>query len=101
VKCDEIAYLSTTALKTFRTQNSTIAIISPGEPFHRIEAGADWLMNWYMVREKGVTLFGPSPTTLIDPIAKENFLQTVREHSEAWAKYVFEARQRRGKPMPF
>ena len=41
----EIAYLSLHALKTFKTQTSQIAIISPGEPFHIKEAGKDWLMN--------------------------------------------------------
>src|SRR5260221_6440812 len=57
----EIAYLSLDALKTFKTRTSKIAIISPGEPFHIKEAGIDWLMNWYMLREICVTLFGPSP----------------------------------------
>ena len=52
----EIAYLSLDALKTFKTRRSNIGIISPGEPFHIKDAGIDWLMNWYFVREKGVTL---------------------------------------------
>ena len=84
----EIAYLSVTALKTFRTQMSQIGIISPGEPFHLTEAGKDWLMNWWVVREKGVTLFGPPPTALIDPISREEFVQTVQEHAQASAEWV-------------
>jgi hypothetical protein len=35
--------------------------ISPGEPIHRIQAGMDWLVNWYLVRTGGVTLLGPPP----------------------------------------
>ena len=42
----EIAYISTTALQTFRSHNSPIAVISPGEPFNVKEAGIDWLINW-------------------------------------------------------
>ena len=42
----EIAYISTTALQTFRSHNSPIAVISPGEPFNIKEAGIDWLINW-------------------------------------------------------
>lgn len=76
----EVAYLSVTALQTFKSHSSKIAIISPGEPFHIKEAGIDWLMNWYVVREKGVTLFGPSPTTLIEPISKEEYLLAVQEY---------------------
>ncbi|MBW7461426.1 hypothetical protein K0U00_45960, partial [Paenibacillus sepulcri] len=49
----EVAYLSLAALQTFRTRSSMIGIISPGEPFHLKEAGAAWLVNWYLVREYG------------------------------------------------
>ena len=84
----EIAYLSISALKTFRTQVSQIAVISPGEPFHFKEAGKDWLINWWVVREKGVTLFGPPPPALIEPISREEFLQTVQEHTQAWGEWV-------------
>ena len=80
----EVAYLSVTALKTFRIQGSNMTVISPGEPFHVKEAGKDWLMNWYMVRESGVALFGPPPTAIIDPITQEEFVQAVREHAAAW-----------------
>lgn len=80
----EVAYLSVTALQTFKTHSSKIAIISPGEPFHIKEASNDWLINWYTVREKGVTLFGPSPKTLIAPISKEEFLQAVHEQAQRW-----------------
>jgi predicted nucleotidyltransferase len=73
----EIAYLSENALKTFKTQRSQIAIISPGEPFHVKDAGIDWLMNWYIVREKGVTLFGPPATSIIPSISKEEFIHAV------------------------
>ncbi|HEV8192839.1 MAG TPA: nucleotidyltransferase domain-containing protein, partial [Ktedonobacterales bacterium] len=65
----EIAYLSMEALRTFRTKSSTIGITSPGEPFHRKEAGIDWLINWYLVREADVALLGPPPATFIAPIA--------------------------------
>jgi predicted nucleotidyltransferase len=91
----EIAYLSVTALKTFKSHTSQIAIISPGEPFHLKEAGNDWLMNWYLVREKGLTLFGPSPKTLIDPISKEEFIQAVQDHTKGWAEWIHHAHERK------
>lgn len=77
----EVAYLSVDALKTYRTHASEIAVISPGEPFHTKEAGIDWLINWYVVREKGVVLFGPPQATFIDPITQEEYVRSVREYA--------------------
>jgi hypothetical protein len=91
----EVAYLSVAGLKTFRTQVSKIAVISPGEPFHFKEAGKDWLMNWYVVREKGVVLFGPATHELIEPITKDELLQAVREHVIAWREWVYRADTRK------
>ncbi len=84
----EIAYLSVTALKTFKLLRSKIAIISPGEPFHVKEAGNDWTINWYVVHEKGIALFGPSPKTLIDPISKEEFIHAVQAQTKAWDEWI-------------
>jgi L-rhamnose mutarotase len=90
----EIAYLSLHALNTFKTQSSPIAVISPGEPFHIKEAGRDWLVNWYMVREKGLTLFGPPPQAIIEPISKDEFIQIVKEHVSAWREWIDQAQHR-------
>ncbi len=90
----EVAYLSTDALKTFRSHTSKIAVISPGEPFHIKDAGKDWLMNWYIVREKGMTLYGPPPETVIDPISKAELLAAVQEHGQEWREWIYHARHR-------
>ena len=84
----EIAYVSLQALKTFKTQGSQIAVISPGEPFHIKEAGKDWLINWYTLQEKGVTLFGPAPKTFIEPISKAEFIQVVKEQAGEWREWI-------------
>ncbi|MBZ0289941.1 MAG: DUF4111 domain-containing protein [Anaerolineae bacterium] len=84
----EIAYLSLHGLKTFKTQASPIGIISPGEPFHIIEAGNDWSVNWYMVREIGVTLVGPPPSDIIEPISKAEFVEVVKGHMSAWRDWI-------------
>lgn len=91
----EVAYLSVAALKTYRSHMSKMAIISPGEPFHVKEAGKDWLMNWYVVRQKGIVLYGPSPQMLIDPISKEELLHAVQEHAKAWRDWIQQTRLRR------
>ena len=84
----EVAYVSTTALRTFRSQRSKIGIISPGEPLHFVEAGSDWLINWYVVREYGVALFGPPPQAIIAPIPREEFVQTADWHARTWGERI-------------
>jgi predicted nucleotidyltransferase len=49
----EVQYVSESGLRTFREKSSKMAVISPGEPFHVIEAGIEWLTNWYFVQIMG------------------------------------------------
>lgn len=84
----EVCYITTDLLKTVRSRSGMIVNISPGEPIHRTEAKKEWLMNWYLTREKSKTLLGPSPDTLIEPISKEEFIQSVKDHAEAWGEWV-------------
>jgi predicted nucleotidyltransferase len=91
----EIAYLAHQALKSFRTQVSPIAIISPGEPFHFKEAGKDWLINWWVVRRQGVALYGPPAEDVIDPITDAEFQKTVREQVEEWREWIYHLPRRK------
>jgi predicted nucleotidyltransferase len=88
----EVAYVPAGALWNFRTRTDQIAVISPGEPFHLKAAGKDWLINWYMVREVGVTLTGPPPRALIPEISQTEFVEAVREQAEAWKEWVYRMR---------
>ena len=91
----EIAYLAAGALRTFLTQASPIAIISPGEPFHVKEAGNDWLINWWIVRGQGRALAGPPATAVIDPIGDDEFQAAVRQQVQEWRGYVYEMERRK------
>ena len=87
----ELAYISRRALKTFRHAASTIGIISPGEPFHLIQAGDDWLISWYDLRRNGIALQGPPIQSLIDPIPTGDWLNAVRAHICAYHGSVKDA----------
>jgi predicted nucleotidyltransferase len=91
----EVQYLSLAGLETFRSQTTRMGAISPGEPFHIVEAGEDWLMNWYLIREKGVALYGPSPRTIIKPIPKEEFVHAAVEHIKKWRAWITDTRHSR------
>lgn len=80
----EVQYVSRAGLKTCKTEKSTIVTISPGEPIHSIEAGKDWLLNWYVVQEKGIVLFGPKQSSLIPKITKEECVTAVKKDALLW-----------------
>jgi predicted nucleotidyltransferase len=84
----EVCYISKEALNSVRTKIMPIVNISPGEPFHRTETQKEWLMNWYLIREKSITIFGSDPNEVIDPISKDEFIQNVKAHTEAWGDGV-------------
>ncbi len=91
----EIAYLSLEGMGSIRKQSSRIAVISPGEPFHFKEAGRDWLLNLYIIQEKGRSLYGLPPGQLIPPISKVEFLEQVRLQAEEWRAWIIHTRSSR------
>ena len=84
----ELAYISQAALRSFRSETSTIGIISPGEPFHLLEAGSDWLISWHALRQDGVALLGPPIQSLVDDISTQEYLQAVGEHIRGYRESV-------------
>lgn len=91
----EVCYISVAALRTVKSQTSIVANISPGEPFHRREASKEWITDWYVVREKGITLFGPSPKTIIEPISKDEFIHSVKANAKAWRLWINDMHNRK------
>ena len=88
----EVAYVPAPALWNFRIWTDQIAVVSPGEPFHLKAAGKDWLINWYMVCEVGVTLCGPPPRALIPEISQSEFVEAVRKQAAEWKEWVYKMR---------
>ena len=66
-----------------RSDIDLLAVVSPGEPFHLKALGKDWLINWYMVREVGVTSCGPPPSAMIPEIIASRITGTVESASDA------------------
>ena len=78
----EIVYIGWTTLQSFRTSTGSLAVISPGEPFHVVGGVAEWLQNWYLVRETGVTLYGVAAADVIPPIARVEFVTAVVRYAD-------------------
>ena len=62
--------------------------IARGEALGWSEHGHNWLLERWTVREHGITLFGPDPKTLIDPISSEELRAAVRTRLNDWVDYA-------------
>jgi predicted nucleotidyltransferase len=91
----EVCYISVAALHAVRSSTSQIVNISPGEPFHRRESSREWLTDWYVVREKGIPLFGPSPKSIIESISKDEFIRSVQANANAWRIWIHDMHNRK------
>ncbi|HWL91501.1 MAG TPA: aminoglycoside adenylyltransferase domain-containing protein, partial [Actinomycetota bacterium] len=76
----EVDYVSREGLAHCRTRSTTLARISPGEPLHFVEAGRDFLLDWYPARQDGIALLGPPIDTLIPSIPEAEYLEEVRNY---------------------
>jgi hypothetical protein len=74
----EVIYISKEGLTHCRTDTTSIGIISPGEPFHVVQAGREWVLNWYPARANSEALIGPPILTLIPPIPAEEYIHELR-----------------------
>jgi predicted nucleotidyltransferase len=78
----EIVYVGREALRSFRTSAGPLAVISPGEPFHlRHDRLTDWVQNWYLVRETGVTLYGPLAATIVPAVEWSEFVAATARYA--------------------
>jgi hypothetical protein len=80
----EVVYIGRATLASFRTSTGSVAVISPGEPFHvRDDRVIEWLQNWYLIRETGRPLWGPPAKYVVPTVAWSEFVDaTIRYASE-------------------
>ena len=77
----ELVYVGRGTLSDFRA-GGLLGVISPGEPFH-VRRGVElWIGNFYLVRETGVTVFGPPPADTIPPVSWAEFLTEIRRYAD-------------------
>jgi hypothetical protein len=83
----EIGYIAVAKLRRITT-DADIVVISPGEPFHRTQASARWLFDLHGLRERGIALVGPPPSTLIDPIPRDDLDRALRDLMREWRAWI-------------
>ena len=83
----EGAYIPRADVRRFqpREQHPTIY---RGEPLVWGEHRDNWVLERWVVREHGVTLLGPDPRTLIDPVTPDDLRSAVRTRLKDWADWA-------------
>ncbi|MCR5753266.1 MAG: DUF4111 domain-containing protein [Acetatifactor sp.] len=80
----EVHYTPADGLKNFKTVPFYMANISPGEPLHMIVADAEWIDEWYLVREYAIPLVGTDPKEMIPYISKEEFVGQIKRYAHSF-----------------
>ncbi|MFL6208979.1 MAG: aminoglycoside adenylyltransferase domain-containing protein [Pyrinomonadaceae bacterium] len=83
----EIAYIDRAALRQFQP-GLRHPSRGQGETLVWTEHHANWILERWAVREHGVTLLGPAPQTLIDPISPGELDQAVRARLLDWVDWA-------------
>lgn len=79
----EVSYIDRASIKRFAAGERRHPTIGSDWTFGWAEHRANWVIERWIVRERGVTLFGPDPKTLIDPIPPEELRVAVRDELQA------------------
>lgn len=76
-------YIDRCAARRFRP-GERYPTIGRGEALAWHEHGYNWVLERWMVREHGITVLGPNPKTLIDPVASNELRTAARLRMRDW-----------------
>jgi len=82
----EGSYISQQALRRYDATHALHPNIErgPGERLKMVHHDAAWVIHRFIMRERGITLAGPPPHTLIDPISPMDLQQAMLRMLPAW-----------------
>ncbi len=83
----EGAYIERDAIKRYQSGRQHLTISRGGALGWSVH-GENWLLERWMVREQGAVLFGPDPSTFIDPISAEQIVAAVRNRLKDWVDWA-------------
>lgn len=86
----EGSYISKEALRYYDPAKDTHPNIERGigERLKMVEHTAVWNIHRYILRERGITLVGPAPETLIDAVSPDTLRQAMYVLLDGWAKQL-------------
>ena len=84
----EVSYIPQIALRRFDPANKLHPHMDRGngEVLHRMSHDSDWIIQRSLLREQGITITGPDPASLIDPVSQEDLRWAAVEDINSWFK---------------
>lgn len=70
----DVTYIDRSTVRRFDSDQRHVKV-GHGEPLHRGDHRPNWVLERWMVRERGVTLLGPNPKLLIDPVSSHEICE--------------------------
>lgn len=89
----EVWYVTVEGIKNFKHHSHEVAVISPGEPFHLKESGDEKLINWYVLGNSSIPLFGPEAKEIIPTISTEEYRAAIKKQVMLWQDWIKEYSQ--------
>ncbi len=84
----EVAYVPLRTLRRYDAECSVYPHVDrgKGERLHMKEHWSDCIVQRHVLRERGITLAGPHPATVIDPVSEDDLRQAMRDVLPKWAE---------------
>jgi hypothetical protein len=88
----EGSYISREAIRRFDPDQTLHPNIERGEGERLKMAyhGEEWALHRYVLRERGITISGPPPVTLIDPVSPDELCRAMRPLLDTWLMEILE-----------
>jgi hypothetical protein len=89
----EGSYISQQGLRRYDPEHALHPNIErgEGERLKMVDHGDWWIIHRYILRERGITIVGPSPQTLIDPVSPDDLRQAMLSILHGWAMQILNA----------
>lgn len=88
----EVSYIPQHSLRRFDRSDMLHPHLDRGrgEVLHRMAHESDWVIQRFVLRERGVIITGPHPITLIDPISPDDLRRAIVEVLPLWLGPILE-----------
>jgi hypothetical protein len=82
----EVSYIPRRAIRRYDPTDALHPRLDRGEneTLHMMSHGPDWVAQRHLIREHGLALLGPPPSTLIDPVSGDDLGQAMRQLLRTW-----------------
>ena len=89
----EVSYIPKEALRRQDPSNNQHPHMDRGngEILHIMQHDSDWIIQRHILHEHGITVTGPDPKSLIDPVSSENLKWAATDILNGWIKGFLEA----------